>query len=1214
MSLRLKKLMKKFDLIKTPLNGKNLIEASAGTGKTYAIAGLFVRLIVEEKIPPEKILVVTFTKAATEELKERIRKRLVESREAFLTGSAEDPFLKAILEKHNDPLQAAELIKNALLDFDRIAIFTIHGFCQRILHENAFETGSLFDTELIVDQSSMVQEIADDFWRKHFYKKPPEFLGFALNKVSGPEYYAVLLNKARSSEVRIVPEILEPSLVNTIPFKDNFEKLKQMWPAAKEKIIALLQDPALNARAYGNLKPSSVIDSVTKKILTNREEKINELASEMDKYVMENNIGLPVFKEFEKFTAAKIQKYTKKKFDPPTDEFFDISDDLFNLSELIEKNVEKYLLYLKIKFFKYAETELLKKKKKSNIQFFDDLLTRVQNALEQDGDDNFLLQVARSQYSAALLDEFQDTDPVQFKIFSRIFNSEQHKLFMIGDPKQSIYSFRGADIFSYIKAASDADYKYTLTENWRSDPRLISAVNTIFSDIKAPFLYEEIDFTRVKPGKTETTDLMLDAPLQLWYLSSKKLCNQDKPINKSDALIMIAEAVSCEIGKLILSENINEGEIAVLVRKNSQARLIKEYLSEKNIPSVLYNSENIFDSHEAYEIEQVLKAIAEPGNETLLKAALVTDMMGVTGDLLCSVENDFLWWESRISGFNEYYSLWKKYGFIRMFGSFMSSDGIRERLLKLRDGDRRVTNILHLAEILQQKSLKKTITISGLIKWLADQRDNPLRLDEDQIRLESDEQSVKIVTMHKSKGLEYKVVFCAYAWEGSQTRDKEILFHTANKNRSLLLDLGSDDFKSNLSLAENEILAENLRLLYVAMTRAKSLCYLIWGRINTAETSALSYVLHNRELTSSTNVIGAIKDTFKRKTDTDLMKDLNALADHSGGAIKFVSLPVMSGIKPIVQQEKHQDLSYRSFSGNIDTSWKISSYSSLVSQKTPAGSYNRTNESTNRYSSVILSEQVISEQENIIYFPKGAHAGIFFHDIFEHLDFMPNDPEHMPRLVKNKLNEYNFDPLWIDAVCAMVIRVLSISLTNDNGGISLSQISSGERINEMEFYFALNPVSVEILRSVFSDFTVMDIPCDFPAQLEKLTFMPAKGFMKGYIDMVFCAGGKYYLVDWKSNFLGEKITDYDQSSMMIVMKEDYYILQYHLYAVALHQYLGSRIKEYKYSRDFGGIFYIFIKGVDPDRGSEYGVFFDIPGKEIMNRLGTAMIPQFLPCV
>ena len=1207
--------MKKFDLIKTPLNGKNLIEASAGTGKTYAIAGLFVRLVVEEKIPPEKILVVTFTKAATEELKERIRKRLVESREAFLTGSTDDPFLKAILEKHNNPLQAAELIKNALLDFDRIAIFTIHGFCQRILHENAFETGSLFDTELIVDQSSIVQEIADDFWRKHFYKKPPEFLSFALKKVSGPEYYAALLNKTRSSEVRIVPEVSEPSLVSTIPFKNNFEKLKQMWPTAREKIVALLQDPALNAKVYGNLKASSVIDSVTKRSLTNREKNVNDLAWEMDKYVTESNIGLPVFKEFEKFTATKIQKSTKKKFNPPDDEFFDISDELFNSSKLIEKNVEEYLLYLKINFFRYAGTELLKRKKKSNIQFFDDLLTRVQNALEQDdGDGNFLLQAARAQYSAALLDEFQDTDPVQFKIFFKIFNSEQHKLFMIGDPKQSIYSFRGADIFSYIEAASDADYKYTLTENWRSAPQLITAVNTIFSGLKAPFVYEEIDFTKVKPGKIESTGLMLDAPLQLWYLSSKQLYNQDKPINKGDAISMIAEAVSCEIAKLILSKNINEGDIAVLVRKNSQARLVKEYLSRKNIPSVLYNSENIFDSHEAHEIEQVLKAIAEPGNEMLLKAALVTDMMGVTGDLLYSVENDSLWWEKKISGFNEYYNLWKKHGFIRMFGMFMSSDGIRERLLKLRDGDRRVTNILHLGEILQQKSLKKTITISGLIKWLAEQRDNPLRLDEDQIRLESDEQSVKIVTMHKSKGLEYKVVFCAYAWEGSETRDKEIFFHTANKNRSLVLDLGSDDFKSNLPLAENEILAENIRLLYVALTRAKSLCYLVWGRINTAETSALSYILHNRDLTSSENIIAAIKDTFKRKTDTDLIEDLTAIAEHSDGAIKFVSLPVISDIQPVIRQEEHQDLYYRSFSGNIDTSWKISSYSSLVSQKTFIRSYNSTSESKGTYSSVILPEQLISEKENIAFFPKGAHAGIFFHDIFEHLDFMPNDPEHMEALVKNKLNEYSFDPLWLDAVCAMVIRVLSIPLTNDNGVVSLSQVSSGERINEMEFYFPLNPVSVDILRSVFADFRVMDIACDFPEQLEKLTFMPAKGFMKGYIDMVFRAGGKYYLIDWKSNFLGEKITDYDQSSMMKVMEEDYYILQYHLYAVALHQYLALRIKEYNYSSDFGGIFYIFIKGVDPDCGSEYGVFFDIPGKEIMNRLGTAMIPQFLPCV
>ncbi len=1194
--------MKKFDQINTPLAGKNLIEASAGTGKTYTIAGICVRLIVEKRIPLEEILVVTFTKAATEELKDRIRKRLVEAKEAFLRGSANDSFLNSLVSRHGNHPQAVRLIENALLNFDRAAIFTIHGFCQRILHENAFETGILFDTELIIDQSSLIREIADDFWRKHFYTKPEEFLSIALKKISGPEYYAVLLNKLKNPGIRIVPEIGQPAPVNTIPFREKFKKLKELWPSARARVIGLLHDSALYANVYGNLKPCSSVPG-----LTNREVKIAELAGAMDHYTSKHSIGLPLFKGFEKFTATKIQKATKKSSTLQADEIFNICDELITLHELIEKNVEKHLLYLKIEFLRYAGTELLKRKQKSNIQFFDDLLTKALNALEQEGRDGLLLQAARNRYRAALLDEFQDTDPVQFKIFAKIFNSDQHLLFMIGDPKQSIYSFRGADIFSYIKAASKADHKYTLTENWRSDPGLITAVNTIFSGIKAPFIYNRIDFNKVKPGSTNKPDRILKAPLQLWYLSSRKNNEQDKPVNKKDAVQLISEAVSCEIAELIQSKEIPPGDIAVLVRTNRQADIIKTSLSSKNIPSALYNTGNVFDSREAFEMEQILKGITEPDRDRSLKAALVTDIMGVTGDLLNSVTKDQEWWERRAASFNEYYTLWSRHGFMGMFGRFMALEGVRERLLNLQDGERKVTNILHLAEILHQKSLK--LNISELLKWFSAQRSNTFsRIEEDQLRLESDEKSVRIITMHKSKGLEYRVVFCPYTWEGSARNAEEALFHDAENHRQLVLDLGSDQFKHNLLQARNETLAENIRLLYVALTRAKSLCYLVCGRINTAETSALSYILHNRNMPDVKDTAAIIKENFKKKTDDELMNDLLELADKSKGTIKVVPVPMSGKTVSVSRPHEKHDLCCRHFEGKIDSDWKISSYSSLVSHKSIDTFYEQTGEPEYPYST--SRDGTTLDKESIACFPRGAHAGLFFHDLFENLDFKLNDSVYRKDLVKNKLLEYNFDLSWNAAVCEMLARVISVPLTNGENRFSLATIASTERINEMEFYFALNPVSVKMLKSVFADYAGAGIPGDFPDYLEKLTFMPSRGFMKGYIDMVFRAGGKYYLLDWKSNFLGEQLDDYSRDSILKAMKADYYILQYHLYALALHQYLGTRVRGYDYSKDFGGIFYLFIRGVNPARSPDYGIYYDLPDKGLMIKLGTALIPGF----
>ncbi|MBL0699634.1 MAG: hypothetical protein JJV92_01980, partial [Desulfosarcina sp.] len=654
----------------------------------------------------------------------------------------------------------------------------------------------------------------------------------------------------------------------------------------------------------------------------------------------------------------------------------------------------------------------------------------------------------------------------------------------------------------------------------------------------------------------------------------------------------------------------HEGDIAVLVRTNRQARIIKESLSGKNIPSALYYTGNIFDSHEAFETEQILKGIAAPGHDRPLRAALVTDIMGVTGDFLNSVEGDQQWWETRIASFSEYYGLWNKHGFMRMFGRFMASEKVKERLLKLQDGDRRVTNILHLAEILHHKSLK--LNISELIKWFSAQRGNTIpRLEEDQIRLESDEQSVRIVTMHKSKGLEYRIVFCPYTWEGSLRSDKEVMFHDANDNRALVLDLGSDDFSSNALQACNELLAENIRLLYVALTRAKSLCYLICGRINTVETSALSYILHNRNTTDPEDIVSTLKETFKQKTDADLIKDLNDLADKSDGTIKVLSMSVTGKTEAISRFMEDQHLHYRHFSGKIDTDWKVSSYSSLVSQRALGAVHNRTGEPTDSYSG--SPDKAALDKGNIAFFPKGAHAGLFFHDIFEHLDFETYASRSPETLVEKKLLEYGFDASWKDAVCGMINRVLSAPLTNGESGFSLSTVSLTERINEMEFYFTLNPVSVEILGSIFADYAETGISGDFSDYLEKLTFMPAKGFMKGYIDMVFRAGNKYYLIDWKSNFLGEKVNNYDQDSMTKVMKADYYILQYHLYTLALHQYLSKRVRGYSYIKDFGGIFYVFIRGVDPGCGSDFGIYFDLPNKDMMNRLGTALMPGFMAC-
>ncbi|PQP34363.1 exodeoxyribonuclease V subunit beta, partial [Desulfobacteraceae bacterium SEEP-SAG9] len=306
--------------------------------------------------------------------------------------------------------------------------------------------------------------------------------------------------------------------------------------------------------------------------------------------------------------------------------------------------------------------------------------------------------------------------------------------------------------------------KYTLADNWRSEPGLITAINTIFSNVTMPFVFDAIPFENGNPGQRSLCEKeKLQTPLKLWYLIPAKVSKKNKLLRKTEAVQLISRTVASEIARIIspsletATTRVPAGDIAILVRTNRQARIIRDHLSEKRIPCVLYSSESIFDSPEAMEMEIILASIAKPANERRLRAALVTDLMGVPGDDLNFSENEPAWWEPRLTRLREYFQVWQTYGFIRMFRLFLTQEKVKERLLAFPDGERRLTNILHLSEILHQVSFEKNQGMTALLKWLHEQRDPATpRLEAHQLRLESDALAVKIVTIHKSKGLEYE--------------------------------------------------------------------------------------------------------------------------------------------------------------------------------------------------------------------------------------------------------------------------------------------------------------------------------------------------------------------------------------------------------------------------------------------------------------------------
>ncbi|HUU80215.1 MAG TPA: exodeoxyribonuclease V subunit beta [Acidobacteriota bacterium] len=1202
---------KDFDAVNIPLEGTNLIEASAGTGKTYTISSLYLRLILENRLSVSEILVVTFTKAATEELRDRIRRKLLEGMEAFSKGHSQDEFLHALLEKYGRSVETPlRCLREALRDFDEAAIYTIHGFCQRLLFESAFETGSAFDTELITNEEDLRQEIARDFWRGHFYQAPPELVNYILSKgISPSNFFERLKAGLVHADLRVIPDMAVPEMKSLDLFREAVKKLGSTWPHEREVVGKKLMDEGLNGRIYGTTKPVPNASS-------GRERVVSELLANMDRLVASQNTTFPLFPRFEKLTFNVLASSTKKGHAPPEHEILHLCDEVAERAKALESDMELFILFLKGEIFRFAREELGTRKKEWNIRSFDDLVREVTRALQDQGGTNLAREV-RTNYRAALIDEFQDTDPIQYAIFKTLFGTENGILFLIGDPKQAIYGFRGADLFTYLKAAAQVENRYTLRKNWRSESDLVASLNTIFSRKSHPFIYREIPYVSIVTGKKRgqaclSLEQNREPPLQLWLLEATNEAPPDAALTKTRARELIPKAVGSEILRLVQlgrekraligDTPLRERHIAVLVRKNRDARLVQRTLAGLKIPSVLYSSDNLFDSREAMETELVLKAISEPDNEGFVRGGLATDILGYSGEELARLMEDEGRWESVLYRFREYHEVWSSKGFISMFRYLISKENVRSRLLSFQDGERRLTNLLHLSEVLHQASLKSNPGMAGLLKWLSDQRDpDSARIDEHQLRLESDEEAVKIVTIHKSKGLEYPVVFCPFMWDGSEIGGSEITFHDENRDLQLTLDLGSSESAMHKDLAEQELLAENLRLLYVALTRAKNRCYLVWGRVSGAQTSALAYILHGPQSFENGGAAKATGSRFLSMSGRQLIKEVKDLVDEGKGAIRLSGLPAGQGEGLLGPVEQAQGLTFRRFSGTIARDWKVSSFSSLVS------GVQVSTEFPDHDRLPVPPEEAEETPEVIFSFPRGARTGIFLHDLLEHLDFAEKDPALTKDLLAGKLAQYGFESQWLDTIYGMIRNVITLPLDTIPEELRLSHVPMRDRLNELEFYFPLKTLSKEKLKSVYEEHMGERLTGDFPETIERLQFAPTRGFMKGFIDLVFKWRGRFYLVDWKSNFLGNRPEAYSQKSLAVVMKEEFYVLQYCIYTIALDQYLRLRLPGYCYEKHFGGVFYIFLRGVDLERGPKFGVYRDVPPPELIR----ALTAQFL---
>ncbi|GLI38959.1 exodeoxyribonuclease V subunit beta [Geobacter hydrogenophilus] len=1191
--------METYNNLTIDLSGRNLIEASAGTGKTYAIACLYLRLVVEKGLKPEDILVVTFTEAATKELRSRIRERLREARDVFAGAGTSDEFLLKMDESGRIEWpgtdEALRRLDLALRTFDCAAISTIHGFCSRALQENAFESGSLYDTELVADQNPLIQEIVDDFWRRTFFGADAPLLPQALRFKWSPEGLARFLRgKLGNPELVVVPLFGDDEVAVLVSECEAlYGELTRMWESKRGEIEEIITNHKGLSRSQKNYH----LDLVP------------GLLEGMTNYAASGN-PWDLCPGFEKFTTAFILGQILKKNEPPEHPFFDLCDRLLRL-------VEKRFLALRGSLYTFARERLAILKGERANRSYDDLLVDLHRALRGPTGADLAERLAK-RYQAALIDEFQDTDPVQYRIFREIYRDATTPLFLIGDPKQAIYSFRGADIFAYLEARNDvpAETRFTMGENWRSTPPMVEGVNTLFRQKReTPFVVEAIGYPEVTAAKREDP-LIMDgrnlAPLQLWFMA--RTPEDGAGISLGPAREKIVTAVGAEIAGLLVDGRAGKAtidgrgvvpeDIAVIVRSHNEAALVQEELRRLGIPSVVQSAMSLFATAEAAEVFRVLEAVAEPSSETRVRAALATALLGVSGNEIARLLEDERGWEDRLATFREYHDLWQGRGFMTMFRTLLAREGVRERFLPLADGERRLTNVLHCGEVIHGAATEGSLGVDPLCAWFGERVNSPPPNEEYQIRLESDEKAVRIVTIHVSKGLEYPIVFCPFTWGGVRDDDDTAVCHDGYR---MVADFGSDMFEARRRKARTEVLAENVRLLYVALTRARYRCYLVWGKFRHAETSALTYLLHCPDDRQGDDLTAELGRVMKDISDTQLLARLEKLKEEGGGAIA-VSVdpaPVAGSFRSGSAVAEAPVCPH--FGRKIESDWRVASFTSFAARHRPEEELPDRDQATPDAGYEQVAEEAVLPQEGSIFaFPRGPQAGIALHAVFEKLDFSDTAPEKVRDVVVHELARHGFGGEWCGAVCAMVHNVLAAPLGAGEGAFRLADLAPKSWRPEMEFFFPLRFVGADRVAAILRRWGALPDGASLAEVAARLDFAPVQGMVRGFVDMVFRHKGRYYLIDWKSNHLGNRAEEYDREDLSREMERKLYPLQYLLYTVALNLHLAQRVPGYRYETHFGGVLYVFLRGVDPVRPG-YGIYRDTPPKGLIDELTDCLV-------
>ncbi len=1031
-----------FDVLKVPLEGINLVEASAGTGKTFSIAVIFLRWILSGKYDGEidSVAAVTFTNYATSELKERIRLFLEEALRFMRTGDCGEEIIKNVCLAAGDRKEAAERLKKAINNFDRAAVFTIHGFCRRLITENAFELGCSLNTELS-EEADVSHETAVAFFRKE-----------------------------------IVPDT-DGEFLAAVQKEISVGKLEE-----------LLSKAGFAGRNRVKISRNAVPDDAKREKLT-----------------------------------AVYEKF---------------------LREACKIAAERY--------------------KKNGKTGFDDLILSLYGILQDSEKSERLKKSVRKRFGLVMIDEFQDTDPVQYFIFRELFCDGHRAVFFIGDPKQSIYSFRNADIFSYIKAAREIEKHYVMDRNFRSSAAAVHAVNKVFGEL-AGFGIPEITYSGIFPKNEDANPLTFKGipfpGIIVCDRNSETGWRNLAEIGKDNIIRHICVTAGDMLADgsyyRLNGKPVRPSDIAVLTRTNDLAAEIHDALTEAGIPAVLESDSKeklyIFASGEASLLFRLMQAALTHGPAEF-RALLPTCFYNIPAGEIAQGKDSF---RKMYEEFNDCFSEWERKGFYFSFSKFLETEDVLSGLSA--EGEKTLNNLRHLLELINKFETDFGIFPVRTCEWFAGKigRKTGSSAEETARPWNEMQDAVRIMTLHKSKGLEFGIVFFPFLqgieqyWRvrhrfdsRSGEYEKEISGgETADKNS------GRDGIAYDSDL-------EAVREFYVGLTRAKYLT-----------------ICYNAERNAQRNrYLGMF---------------------FSGGDSRFIRT-FKPGIKHFVPEKTETSDETAVFrppeelSREITADWRISSFSGIISANQDGSSGDYTDEDEKS------GESEVSENTGVVplsVFPNGRRTGTVLHSILEKADFSSDDNSGIIREALLKMMDFSGDELE-NAVSVFNACIKNIAFLPIFGGKTLKDARPGDMASETEFLLKIpcDAVKGRLSAMMAEKYGTDPLPNDgFP-----------RGFMSGFIDLVVKIDGKYYLVDWKSNSLGLSFEDYSDENIAKNMKKHNYYLQYMIYLAAFDRYLSAADPDYSYAENFGGIRYVFLRGIKEGCG-DHGIFYDRPDESFLRR-------------